>query len=186
MTKRRLSQQTTIKQAETGGSLTVKELNNCINKVGTSIIPNQKRNRKSWFREAADNIIPAINQRNETYSKWSNNPSEENRSVFKIASNLLNKLKRTAIGTWMRKIANKCSMEKVKVNPKRAWEVIREIQEGLQGHHREPQMMKMALPNGELATNNEQNVDVFELHSTKVFNRDDAPVDRSILQRIKK
>jgi hypothetical protein len=46
--------------------------------------------------------------------------------------------------------------------------------------------MKMALPDGELATNDEQNADVFEPHSTKVFNRDDAPVDRSILQRIEK
>eukprot|EP00978_Attheya_sp_CCMP212_P029674 scaffold106163_cov48-Attheya_sp.AAC.1 len=57
---------------ETGGSLTVEELNDCINKVGASVIPNdKKRNRKNWFRDAADYIIPVINERNETYSKWS-------------------------------------------------------------------------------------------------------------------
>jgi hypothetical protein len=69
------------------------------------------------------------------------------------------------------------------VNPKRAWDVIREIQEGLQGHHRSPQIMKMELPDGSLATNDEQNANVFEPHLTKVFNRDDAPIDFTVLTR---
>eukprot|EP00978_Attheya_sp_CCMP212_P039733 scaffold209438_cov40-Attheya_sp.AAC.2 len=42
----------------------------------------------------------------------------------------------------------------------------------------------MRLENGELATNDEKNADVFEPHSVNVFNRKDAPVDNSVLQLI--
>eukprot|EP00978_Attheya_sp_CCMP212_P040841 scaffold226946_cov37-Attheya_sp.AAC.1 len=42
----------------------------------------------------------------------------------------------------------------------------------------------MELPDGSLAINDEQNADVFEPHSTKVFNRDDPPVDFTVLDRI--
>jgi hypothetical protein len=42
----------------------------------------------------------------------------------------------------------------------------------------------MELPISSLATNDKQNVDVFKPHSTKVFNRDDAPVDFTVLDRI--
>eukprot|EP00978_Attheya_sp_CCMP212_P004001 scaffold8535_cov32-Attheya_sp.AAC.1 len=42
----------------------------------------------------------------------------------------------------------------------------------------------MELPDGSLANNDEQNADAFESHSTKVFNRDDAPVDFTVLDRI--
>eukprot|EP00978_Attheya_sp_CCMP212_P044245 scaffold305120_cov29-Attheya_sp.AAC.2 len=42
----------------------------------------------------------------------------------------------------------------------------------------------MRLENGELATNDEENADIFDPHSFNVFNRKDAPVDNSVLQLI--
>jgi hypothetical protein len=36
----------------------------------------------------------------------------------------------------------------MKFNPKSAWKVIREIQEGLKGHHTAPSDMKMKVDNG--------------------------------------
>eukprot|EP00978_Attheya_sp_CCMP212_P008766 scaffold20596_cov47-Attheya_sp.AAC.1 len=160
-----------------GEIITVEELNDCINKAGASVIPDENRKRKDWFRTAADYLIPAIDIRNEAFQKWSNDPTEPNRANYKTKRNELNRLKIQAIGRWMKKIASECDESHIEVNPKRAWEVIREIQEGLQGHHRSPQIMKMELPDGSLAINDEQNADVFEPHSTKVFNRDNAPVD---------
>jgi hypothetical protein len=42
----------------------------------------------------------------------------------------------------------------------------------------------MEPPDGLLATNDKKNADVFEPHSTKDFNRDDAPVGFTVLDRI--
>eukprot|EP00978_Attheya_sp_CCMP212_P015929 scaffold41313_cov53-Attheya_sp.AAC.2 len=149
-----------------GEIVTVEELNDCINKAGAT---------------AADYLIPAIDIRNEAFQKWSSDPTEPNRENYKTKRNELNRLKRQAIGRWMKKIASKCDESHIEANPKRAWEVIREIQEGLQGHHCSPQIMKMELPDGSLAINDKQNADVFEPHSTKVFNRDDATVDFTVV-----
>eukprot|EP00978_Attheya_sp_CCMP212_P017788 scaffold47921_cov55-Attheya_sp.AAC.5 len=82
------------------------------------------------------------------------------------------------------KNANECDDSAIKCNPKRAWEVIQEIQQGLQGHPREHNTMKMRLENGELASNDEENADVFEPHLFNAFNRNDAPVDNIVLQLI--
>eukprot|EP00978_Attheya_sp_CCMP212_P036585 scaffold167269_cov29-Attheya_sp.AAC.1 len=110
-----------------------------------------------------------------------NNPNDHNRANFTKARNELNKVKRSAIAKWMENIAKECDDSAIKCNPKRAWEVIQEIQQGLQGHHRVPQTMKMRLENGELAINDEENPDVFEPHSFNVFNRNDTPVDDSVM-----
>eukprot|EP00978_Attheya_sp_CCMP212_P028965 scaffold101298_cov57-Attheya_sp.AAC.1 len=166
-------------KAEKGDTISVKDLNDCINKAGKQTIPTEKRARNSWFKDDTDIIIPAVDKRNDKYEIWSNNPNDQNRANFTRARNELNKVKRSAIAKWMKKIAKECDDSAIKCNPKRAWEVIREIQQGLQGHHREHSTMKMRLENGELGTNDEENADVFEPHSFNVFNRKDAPVDNS-------
>jgi hypothetical protein len=131
-----------------------------------------------------DYLIPEIDSRNEAFQKWSNVLTEPNREIYRTKRNELNKLKRQAIGRYMKKIASKWDESHIESNPKRVWEVIREIQEGLQGHHRSPQIIRMELPDSLRAINDEQNADVFEPHSTKVFNRDDAPVNFTVLDRI--
>jgi len=113
-----------------------------------------------------------------------NDPNDYNRVKFTKARNEPNKVKRRAIAKWMEKIAKEWDNNAIKCNPKRAWEVIREIQQGQQGHHRVPQRMKMNLKNGELAVNDEENAEALEQHSFNVFNQNDAPVDNSVLQLI--
>ena len=169
---------------ETKDTITIKDINDCINEAGKQTIPSEKRSRNSWFRDDVKRLVPAIEDRNDKYDTWSKDPSDQNRLEFTKARNNLNKIKRCAIAKWMENIANECDDAAIKCDPKRAWEVIREIQQGLQGHHREPQIMKMRLENGTLATNDEENADVFEPHSFNVFNRNDAPVDNNVLQMI--
>ena len=169
---------------ETSDNITIKQLNDCINEAGKKTIPPKQRSRNSWFKDDADKLVPAINDRNEKFDTWSKAPTDPNRLEFTKARNNLNKIKRCAIAKWMEKIASECDDAEIKCNPKRAWEVIREIQQGLQGHHRDAQIMKMRLENGNLACSDEENADVFEPHSFKVYNRTDAPVDTSVLQNI--
>eukprot|EP00978_Attheya_sp_CCMP212_P024468 scaffold76828_cov30-Attheya_sp.AAC.1 len=103
--------------------ITVEELNDCINKAGASVIPDKNRKQKDWFRTAADYLIPAIDIRNEAFQKWSNDPTEPNRANYKTKRNkLINRLKRQAIGRWMKKIASECDESHIEGNPKRAWE----------------------------------------------------------------
>eukprot|EP00978_Attheya_sp_CCMP212_P019954 scaffold56669_cov57-Attheya_sp.AAC.3 len=68
----------------------------------------KNRKRKDWFRTAVDYLIPAINIRNKSYQKWSSDLTEPNREIYKTKRNELNRLKRQAIGRWMKKIASEC------------------------------------------------------------------------------
>eukprot|EP00978_Attheya_sp_CCMP212_P039062 scaffold199782_cov35-Attheya_sp.AAC.1 len=52
-------------------------------------------------------LIPAVNIRNKSYHKWSSDPTEPNREIYKTKRNELNRLKRQAIGRWMKKIASR-------------------------------------------------------------------------------
>eukprot|EP00978_Attheya_sp_CCMP212_P018863 scaffold52116_cov40-Attheya_sp.AAC.1 len=71
----------------------------------------------------------------------------------------------------------------MKHDPKQAWKSIRLIQKGISSHHEEPRIMKMKMPNGETATNDKENADVFEPHFEKVFNNV-QPTDETVLEEI--
>eukprot|EP00978_Attheya_sp_CCMP212_P044244 scaffold305120_cov29-Attheya_sp.AAC.1 len=83
-----------------GDTISVKDLNDCINDAGKQTIPTEKRVRNSWFKDDADRIIPAVDER----IFWSNNPNDQNRANFTRARNELNKVKRCAITKWMEKL----------------------------------------------------------------------------------
>lgn len=53
---------------------------------------------------------------------------------------------------------------------KNSWEHMKEMQDGLSGHHSKPVTMKMRMENGELANNDKQNMQVFVKHFTTLYN----------------
>ena len=54
--------------------------------------------------------------------------------------------------------------------PGEAWKAARQVADRDSCHHTKPTNMKMRMENGELASNDKQNVEVFEKHLTGVYN----------------
>ena len=55
-------------------------------------------------------------------------------------------------------------------NPKEAWESVRVLSGGDTSHHASPTVMRMRLPNRELATTDAENASVFGPHFHRIFN----------------
>eukprot|EP00978_Attheya_sp_CCMP212_P012126 scaffold30130_cov58-Attheya_sp.AAC.8 len=80
-------------KTEQGDTISLKDLNDCINEAGKQTIPTEKRARNSWFKDDADIIIPTVDEKNDKYEIWSNIPNDQNRANFTRARNKLNKVK---------------------------------------------------------------------------------------------
>jgi hypothetical protein len=79
----------------------------------------------------------------------------------------------------------KASKIAMRGSPKEAWEAVRLLEKGSTAHHRPPQELHFQDPNtGNIATTPEANLEILHAHCHKVYNREDAPVDFSILNDI--
>jgi hypothetical protein len=66
--------------------------------------------------------------------------------------------------------------------PKEAWEAVQLLEKGSTAHHRPPKELHFRDPDtGNIATMPEANLEILRTHCHKVYNREDAPVDFSIL-----
>ena len=72
----------------------------------------------------------------------------------------------------------------MRFNPKEAWESVCVLSGGYTSHHASPTVMRMQLPNGELATTDTENASVFGLHFHRVFNNHRL-IDWPVLDKIK-
>ena len=84
------------------------------------------------------------------------------RDLYLKASTRVKDLVTTARANWARKQAEKIS--NLNLFPGEAWRAAKEVMAGDRCHHKSPTVMKMKLPNGNLATNDKQNADVFAAH----------------------
>eukprot|EP00978_Attheya_sp_CCMP212_P047038 scaffold421192_cov59-Attheya_sp.AAC.1 len=104
------------------------------------------------------------------------------KTKFREAENNLRNKIRIAKSEWHDRKAEE--VHKMPFNPKSAWEAIREIQAGCEGHHNEQTEMKMNMENGEKATTDKDNADVMGNHFSKVFNNH-RPIDSTVIEEIK-
>ena len=72
----------------------------------------------------------------------------------------------------------------MRFNPKEAWEIVLVLSGGDTIHHNSPTIMRMRLPNGELATTDAENASVFGPHFHRVFNNR-RPIYWPVLDKLK-
>ena len=128
------------------------------------------RKNKGWVNLSRDVLEPILQEQDSTL--------HEIRSKKSSCHELLSKLRQirekakdamlVAKMKWHSKLAH--DVHDVNFNPSLAWRKIRELAGGLSGHHEDPPMMRMRLPNGKLAQNDEENMLVFSPHFKKVLN----------------
>ena len=80
--------------------------------------------------------------------------------------------------SWSAQQAEK--IHSIHFNPKEGWESLRVLYGGDTIHHASPTVMRMQLPNTELATTDAENASVFGPHFHRVFNNL-IPIDWPVL-----
>ena len=68
----------------------------------------------------------------------------------------------------------------MRFDPKEAWRCVKVLAGGLTSHHEKPTVMRMRLPNGELATNDAENASIMGPHLAQVY-QTKRPVDFTVL-----
>jgi hypothetical protein len=72
---------------------------------------------------------------------------------------------------WLNHFARHVSTKGFKLSPKEAWQSVNTIKASFFAHHKKPAMnIRMKLPSGQLATNDNKNAEVLVPHFNEIFN----------------
>ena len=126
---------------------------------------------KGWFEENREELQPVIQAKHELLSKMRASTGEERASLrneLKESSEKVGHQIAIAKANLSRKKA--IFIHKICQTPRQAWQAIKELIAGDSCHHNKPVAMKMKMKNGELASNDKQNMEVVEEHLNKVYN----------------
>jgi len=125
---------------------------------------------KGWFEENKEELQQAI-QAHKLLSKMRASMGEERDSLrrkLKESSEKTSHQITIAKANRSRKKAN--LIHKVCQTPRQAWQAIKMLIAGDNCHHNKPLAMQMKTKNGELVSNDKQNMEVVEEHLSKVYN----------------
>jgi len=109
--------------------------------------------------------------------------SLNSQETLKITRRNLLREKRKAKRKWQAEFAEKCQKKDFRTNPKEAWQMVRQLMNGFQKHHK-PLVQKLFKNKmGKIATNKTENRLNVESHWKNVFNRH-ATYDEKIIEEI--
>jgi hypothetical protein len=139
------------------------------------------KKRPAWFEKSETTILRLIENRNKAIENFGKTPSQENKEKMQQARKELKKGKDNAKSSWLQGKIDE--IEEINDNPRNAWKAIKEISTGFNGHHKKAVTIKMKKPNGEYATNDSENAEVFKNHFKKLYNMD-CTYDPTVIEEI--
>ena len=95
------------------------------------------------------------------------NPSEKQKEQCQNARKSVKIAVKDANKAWLQSEADKISM--MNFQPLRAWNAIKKITNGLQGHHKKAVKAQLQQTNGILATSDEENCEAIRAHFEKKY-----------------
>ncbi|KAL7524551.1 hypothetical protein ACHAXR_000620, partial [Thalassiosira sp. AJA248-18] len=147
-----------------------------------------KTNCEGWFQFSRTELAPLIEERNATHHSLKSIPptQPELRNQLEIELKRLRKLVGDKVilakSRWYAHLCEK--IHNMSMNPRLAWEYIKILTKGESAQKRKTKNMAMKRSNGDLATNDDENIEVMQPHFQRVFNNH-RPVDLSALELIK-
>jgi hypothetical protein len=148
------------------------DYNAAILKAGEMTAVKTKRMRRGWFELSRDSLQPLCDAKNKAMHNVRSVP-EAIKPMWKQRVKELTKSVREQVEIaktkWISAMAEK--INSLNVSPKEAWQCLREVEDGVGGHHTKPITMRMRLENGKLANNDRDNMKVFSKHLQKVYNQ---------------
>jgi hypothetical protein len=139
---------------------------------------------QGWFKMSAESLLKAIERRNLACTNDTDWMSTESKQELREAWKGARDAKKEAIGKWVRKMSQAMRMTIMAKNPKFTWKQVRVLEAGLTGHHKKPRTKRHVDKSGAEATNDKEDVENASNHFRKACNRDDAPVDFSVLDSV--
>jgi exonuclease III len=159
-------------------------LSEALMKAGKATCEVKKVADQGWFELSAESLLKAIERRNLAHSSDIDQTTTESKQELQAAWKGVRTAKKEAIEKWVKKMSEAIRKTIMAENPKLTWKQVRVLEAGLTGHHRKPRTKRYMDENGIEATNDEEDADNASKHFRKVYNRDDAPVDFSVLDSV--
>jgi exonuclease III len=170
---------------EEGGTLNSESLSEALMKAGKATCEVKQVSSKGWFEMSAESLTEAIEARNLAHADDVAQSSCETKRVLREAWKGVRTAKKEAIAKWVRETSKDIQSTIMARNPKRTWKQVRVLEAGLTGHHKQARTKRYVNTSGVEAMNDREDVENASEHFQKVYNRDDAPVDFSVLEDIK-
>jgi hypothetical protein len=161
------------------------QLSEAIMYAAESTITEAKDREMNWFDASESIVQPLRDTAQRAYKNFLADGSNANRQHWQASRRRYHQVQRQAKKQYFNQVAVKASKIAMRGGPKEAWEAVRLLEKGSTAHHRPPQELHFRDPNtGNIATMPEANLEILRAHCHKVYNRDDAPVDFSVLNDI--
>jgi exonuclease III len=166
----------------------IKQFHDIILEAADNTIPLQQRLRTDWFHRSRDQLMIAIRNRNNAYTDLKKHPHSTEKMIFlrQMRKNLKDNIKQ-AKNLWLEEYAEYTTKKNFTTNPKEAWDSIKKIQEGFEGHHTKKTYMRMKTKEDKYSTTDKENIEVFGNHFQNVFNGEKPIIDiETVVSQIKK
>jgi exonuclease III len=170
-----------IRQLTIDGLPTAKAFSKAIVKAAESTCLEDDPAKSGWFADARSIIEPLIEERNAASELLKEQPSESNKTAFKMSRLELKKATTTAKNRSEFKKAL-AIMKTMRSRPREAWARMRNLEAGHNAHHRINKVTNFA-KDGIKATNDKENLKFTCDHFEKVYNRESS-FDPSIVDEI--
>jgi exonuclease III len=165
-------------------TLDSESLSEAVIKAGKATCEVKQTAEQGWFEMSAGNLLKAIERRNLAHAEDTDRTSTETKQELRDAWKGVRKAKQQAIEKWIRETSDAIRVTIMAKNPKLTWKQVRVLEAGLTGHHKKPRAKRYMDEGGIEATNDSEDADNVSKHFRKVYNRNDAPVDLSVLENI--
>ena len=155
------------------GSTTYSNYNKHILEAGTNTKTISSQKNKGWFHFSCDSILTLTEERDALLSDYQNlgigkGDYYETKTRLNISQIAVDDNIAIEKAVWSAHQAE--TIHSMRFNPKEAWESVHVLSGGDTSQHASTTVMRMRLPNGELATTDTENTSVFGPHFHRVFN----------------
>ena len=130
----------------------------------------------------ADSLLPLCKNRDRSQAEFHNNPNCLTHKKYKDCKLILANGVINAKNNWAQHLA--AQVTDIKNDPVKSWKSMRELENGLTGHHSKTRVIKMTKRDGTKAQTDKENAEVFSEHFSKIFNNTHITCDPTVLDLI--
>ena len=139
----------------------------------------------NWFIKAEETLSPLREAARVAQQNYWNHSCTTTKNHWHHRKKVYLKAQKEARTEYCRKLAMKATKQAMRGDSRSSWKAIRTLQEGSTAHHKDPFELTLRNPStGIIAMNPRESVAILNEFCTKLYTRDDAPVDWTILNEV--
>jgi hypothetical protein len=164
---------------------TPEQMSEMIMKAAEATLKRPKEKDSNWFAESEATLAPLRKEAREAAERHKTQRTDQSKHRAKETRRNYQQAVRQAKRAFNNELAKKTCMENMKNNPRGAWGVVNQLAEGSYSHHRNLDGLVLNDPDtGKPVTDPSETIKILREYWQKLFNRDDAPTDPTVLEDI--